>query len=549
MFIYWICLLSALHCNRVLIHGRRCCKGSSRWAPLTGFLSNTTPTVPFALSGVTVKASERDAHLSTANNGQEEYVGSSEYERLSNYFSEEQKLVDKEHFQPLKNSVVRRKVGYEGFIPKGFDLNAIVAVPELFHENFQLRKEDHWETLMQIRSLYLDKVSKEKAFQDVSQRRADLAKAYYQASESAQNTQRESNLKLRNDARTIESQIKDLTKRITQLVETLPNIVAEDVPRDEFIVQKTSNTQLPNEKTATIVPHYEVLERLSHPCTLKAAEISGTGYSAFSGDLARLERALSNFMLDTHHKLFGYKEISVPLVVGRSTIEKTGHLPRFEEDLFKLDERHQSNGERAYLIPTGEVPLIALFGNSRIALDELPVWLMACTPCFRSEIQDYGRQTRGLIRNHQFNKVELIGLCDSENSDYFHDLMISHIEFILQSLELPYRRVLLPATDIGTTSSKTVDFEVFFPSMNNYIEVSSCSNTLDYQSSRLNLFSKKKSKIHCINGSGLAIGRTLSAILENYQTADANNRIEIRIPNVLQPYLDGKEKIREPIAR
>ncbi|KAK1937261.1 hypothetical protein X943_000550 [Babesia divergens] len=514
-----------------------------------GFLRKEASLLPGTQRYVRATASEVS---DTANSGSEEsdeYCKSSDYERLCHYFSDAEKRVDAEIFAPLKGSVVRRKVGCDGFIPNSFDLDALGIVPELFHENFSLRNENHWGALMHIRALYLEKRAAEQEFESVSLRRSELAKSYHASSEAEKASLRATNLSIRNEAKSIELRIKHLNEQIQLLVETLPNIVSEDVPPTEPLVEETFPDHQPPEIPATIVPHYKVLKHFSHPCTTKSTEISGTGFSAFSGDVSRLERALVNFMLDTHYKLFGYTEVSVPLIVSQSTVKVTGHLPRFEEDLFKLDERHRSNGDCAYLIPTGEIPLLALFGNARIPRSKLPVWLMAHTPCFRSEIQDYGRQTRGLIRNHQFGKVELICLCDSERSDRFHSLMISHIEYILRALELPYRRVLLPAEQLGTTSSKTVDFEVFFPSLNNYIEVSSCSNTRDYQSTRLNLFTRPRAKVHCINGSGLAIGRTLSAILENYQSLDSNSNLEIRVPKVLQPYLDGQKTIRRPVPQ
>ncbi|ORM40617.1 Serine--tRNA ligase [Babesia sp. Xinjiang] len=446
----------------------------------------------------------------------------------------------------LRDGIVLRAEADGNLIPNSFDLTAVASVPELFHANFCLRKEDHSETLLKIHTLYFEKVSKKEELDALLARRSELSKDFHKSADPAQASLRECSLALRNEVKCLQSRVKTLDEQLSSLLCTLPNIVSEGVPETEVIVEKTSNGSAAPDTPGTIVPHYEIIERFSDVFTSKSTRISGTGFSAFSGNISRLERALSNFMLDTHHKLFGYKEVSVPFIVNEHSLESTGHLPRFEDDLFKLDERHQCNGERGYLIPTGEIPLLALLGNSRIHPDRLPLWLMAYTPCFRSEIQDYGRETRGLIRNHQFGKVELVCVCDSGSSEHFHNLMLSHIEFILKSLGLPYRRVLLPVNQLGATSSKTVDFEVFFPSLDKYIEVSSCSNTLDYQSNRLNLLTSSRSKVHCINGSGLALGRTLSAILENYQLMQKNNRLAIRVPDVLKPYLNGEQELIEP---
>ncbi|GIX65770.1 seryl-tRNA synthetase [Babesia caballi] len=475
------------------------------------------------------------------------YSDSDVYQRLSSCFTESEKTVDEQVFKSLKDSVVRLTDAGHGYVPSSFDLTALTAVPELFNENFRLRLENHWETLLQIRELYLESSAKEKELETLSTRRSELAQAFHSSPDSEKEQLRQSSLELRDAHKSLESHIKSLNDRIEALVFTLPNIVSEGVPPTEVVVEKTSGSLPSSQPQETVVPHYEVIDRLSAASVSKSIKISGTGFSAFSGDVSRLERALANYMLDTHHKLFGYTEFSVPFVVNEFALRETGHLPRFENDLYKLDERHQCGGGRGYLIPTGEIPLLALFGNTRLDFNTLPLWLATYTPCFRSEIQDYGRETRGLIRNRQFGKVELICLCDSEASAHFHDLMVSHIEYILDSLSLPYRRVLLPATQLCATSSKTVDIEVFFPSLNKYVEVSSCSNTLDYQSTRLNLLTTSRSKVHCINGSGLAIGRTLSAVLEHYQHLDSNGRLQIRVPEVLQPYLGGDHTVAEPL--
>ncbi|EDO05731.1 serine--tRNA ligase [Babesia bovis T2Bo] len=454
--------------------------------------------------------------------------------------------LDKRINEALKHNFVRRLENSTGYIPTSFDICVLAAVPELFHENFSIRHENHLDTLLNLRKLYLQKVEEESQLSQLSNRRSDLAKDYL-TSGTSQPSIKESSITLRNEIKSLEASIRKLKDDIRSLVNRLPNIVSEDVPKTDTVVQKVYSGTTKAKGQQTTIPHDEVIARFSEFFTSKSTKIAGTGFSAFSGDISRLERALINFMLDTHHKLFGYKEVSVPFVVNSSTLEATGHLQRFENDLFKLDDRHQCSGDPGYLIPTGEIPLISLLSNTRLQQNKLPLWLMAYTPCFRAEIQDYGRETRGLIRNHQFGKVELICVCDATASTDFHELMISHIEFILESLDLPYRRVLLPANELGSTSNKTIDLEVYFPSLRKYIEVSSCSNTLDYQSNKLGILTRSGSKVHCINGSGLAIGRTLSAILENYQVIKDSGRLEIAIPHILQPYLEGDQSLAEPL--
>ncbi|CDR97763.1 -Serine--tRNA ligase [Babesia bigemina] len=543
MHMHTICLSVLVGILPLLIEGCRGHFAASRYARRFGFLHPIGLKLRNASSTTRLDASGSDV---SGDASPDCYSDSETYKTLSAYFTDQERIVDEQSFGRLKNSFVRKKADGNGFIPLCFNLDALSAVPEVFHANFLSRGEDHWQTLLSIRRSYLEKVASEEELSRLSLRRSELAKAFHIAPSSDQASLRESSLALRNETKAVELHIKELNEQLDSLIRTLPNIILEDVPKTELVVEKISIDPTPS-ATTVVVPHHEVIERFSDACVSRSTKISGTGFSAYSGDISRLERALFNYMLDTHHKLFGYKELSVPFVVSASALRGTGHLPRFEEDLFKLDERHQCNGDRGYLIPTGEIPLLALFGNSRVPVDNLPLWLMTYTPCFRSEIQDYGRETRGLIRNHQFGKVELVCLCDSTGSDNFHNLMLSHIEYILDSLSLPYRRVLLPANQLGSTSSKTVDFEVYFPSLRKYIEVSSCSNTLDFQSNRLNVFSTSRSRIHCINGSGVAIGRTLSAILENHQSVGANERLEITVPQVLTPYLNGDHRLLEPL--
>lgn len=280
-----------------------------------------------------------------------------------------------------------------------------------------------------------------------------------------------------------------------------------------------------------------------------AAKISGARFSLMIGGLARLHRALAQFMLDTHTQEHGYTEIYVPYLVNADSLYGTGQLPKFEEDLFKLyQKKHESvesktgkglQEENLYLIPTSEVPLTNSARNEIISLDYLPVKLTTLTPCFRSEAGSYGKDTRGLIRQHQFEKVELVQLVHPQKSYEALEQLVGHAEKILKKLELPYRVVLLSTENMGFSAAKTYDIEVWLPAQNTYREISSCSNCEAFQARRMKARfrneSGKTELLHTLNGSGLAVGRCLVAILENYQNSDGS----ISIPKILHPYMGG----------
>ena len=251
--------------------------------------------------------------------------------------------------------------------------------------------------------------------------------------------------------------------------------------------------------------------------------------------MARLHRALTQFMLDTHTAEHGYQEVYVPYIVNEDSLYGTGQLPKFAEDLFKLEGE-----QNYYLIPTAEVPVTNLVRNEIIAEDQLPMQYTAHTPCFRSEAGSYGRDTRGLIRQHQFEKVELLHFTKPEDSDDALERLRRHAEVILEKLGLPYRTIVLCAGDTGFSASKTYDLEVWLPAQNTYREISSCSNMKDFQARRMqarfrNKETGKPELLHTLNGSGLAVGRTLVAVIENYQQEDGS----IRVPEVLLPYMGG----------
>jgi seryl-tRNA synthetase len=280
-----------------------------------------------------------------------------------------------------------------------------------------------------------------------------------------------------------------------------------------------------------------------------AVKLTGSRFAVMHGQIARLHRALAQFMLDQHIKI-GYHEVAVPFIVNAESMKGTGQLPKFEADLFKVprkvggddqDESIEAVYENFYLIPTAEVPVTNLMRDTITPAEQLPKKFVAHTPCFRSEAGSYGRDTRGMIRQHQFEKVELVQITKPEGSMTALEELTSHAEAILQKLELPYRKVLLCTGDMGFGSVKTYDLEVWLPAQNTYREISSCSNMGDFQSRRMQARFKtgqdKPELVHTLNGSGLAVGRTGVAILENYQQADGS----IKIPKALQPYMGGLE--------
>lgn len=269
-----------------------------------------------------------------------------------------------------------------------------------------------------------------------------------------------------------------------------------------------------------------------------AAKISGARFVTLIGPLAKLQRALTQFMLDMHTEEHGYTETYVPYLVNADSLQGTGQLPKFADDLFAIDNAG------LYLIPTAEVPVTNIVRDTIIAADQLPLKFVAHTPCFRSEAGSHGRDVRGLIRQHQFEKVELVQIVKPEQSAQAHEALTQDAEAVLQALKLPYRKVILCTGDLGFSSSKTYDLEVWLPSQQTYREISSCSNFHDFQARRLqarwrNPDTGKPELVHTLNGSGLAVGRTLLAVMENYQ----NEQGQIVVPDVLKPYMAGREII------
>ena len=322
----------------------------------------------------------------------------------------------------------------------------------------------------------------------------------------------------------------------------IPNVPADDVPAGD---DESKNVEVmtwgnPRLFDFEIKDHGELGETLAQGLDFMAAsKLTGSRFVVMRGATAKLHRALIQFMLDTHGKDHGYEELNVPYLVNSNSLQGTGQLPKFEEDLFKL-----RGDQEYYLIPTAEVPVTNLVRDEIIEEEQLPLKYVAHTPCFRSEAGSYGKDTKGMIRQHQFEKVELVQIVDPKQSAVALEELTSHAENILQLLGLPYRKVILCGGDLGFGSAKTYDLEVWLPSQNCYREISSCSSFTDFQARRMqarwrNPESGKPELVHTVNGSGLAVGRTLVAIFENNQQADGR----IQVPDVLIPYMDGLEYI------
>lgn len=325
------------------------------------------------------------------------------------------------------------------------------------------------------------------------------------------------------------------------LLANLPNVPAGDVPvgKDESANVELRRWGTPREFDFEPKDHVDLGETLGILDLERATKIAGSRFAILNGAGARLERALVNFMLEIHTTEHGYTETLPPYLVNRTSLFGTNQLPKFEEDLF-----HTTDERKLALIPTAEVPVTNYFANEILDASDLPKHFAAYSMCFRSEAGSYGRDTRGLIRQHQFEKVELVKLCTPENSIDEHEKLTANAERILQLLNLPYRTIVLSTGDMGFGSNKTYDIEVWMPSQHTYREISSCSNCGDFQSRRMNLRFRrgggaKPEFVHTLNGSGLAVGRTWIAIVENYQQADGS----VVIPEVLRKYMYGASRI------
>lgn len=349
-----------------------------------------------------------------------------------------------------------------------------------------------------------------------------------------------------------ETELAALLAKIDDFVSVIPNLPHESVPlgdgADDNV--ETHRWGQPRSFDFPVKDHVDIGARLGGLDFDTAAKISGARFSLMRGDVARLHRALIQFMLDVHTREHAYTEVYVPYLVNANSMFGTGQLPKFEEDLFKVsfgdsgDQRSEpAQGRAFYLIPTAEVPVTNIVRDTILPLAELPLKFVCHTPCFRSEAGSHGKDTRGMIRQHQFDKVELVRVEHPDRSWQALEELTRHAEIILEKLDLPYRRVALCTGDMGFSAAKTYDLEVWLPAQNTYREISSCSNFEAFQARRMQARFKndtgRNGLVHTLNGSGLAVGRTLVAVLENYQNADGS----VSVPHALRPYMGGLERI------
>ena len=345
---------------------------------------------------------------------------------------------------------------------------------------------------------------------------------------------------LAKDLKEKEHQLQNLQSQLQEWLMGIPNIPDESVPEGKSEEDNKIERTWREPTTLNFEPkdHVAIGEGLQQLDFETGAKITGSRFVVLQSDLAKLHRALIQFMLDMHTRAHGYTEVYVPFIVNSESLHGTGQLPKFKEDLFRLD-----TDSDYYLIPTAEVPVTNIWRNEIANIDKLPLKYVCHTPCFRSEAGSYGKDTRGLIRQHQFEKVELVQLVHPDHSWQALEDLTGHAEAVLQTLELPYRLVTLCGGDLGFSAAKTYDLEVWLPAQNCYREISSCSNFLDFQARRMKArWKDKESKpqlLHTLNGSGLAVGRTLVAILENYQNEDGS----VQIPKALVSYMNGITKL------
>jgi seryl-tRNA synthetase len=402
--------------------------------------------------------------------------------------------------------------------------------------NFAVVDRERREAIQQVETL---KAQRNKLTEEIAKLRREGADA---------TAQTEQTRTLKTQLESLEATSVTADERLREIMQTLPNLPQDSVPvgKSEHDNREEKVWGEQPKFSFTAKPHWELGEALGILDFNRAAKISGARFVVHFGQGARLERALANFMLDLHTREHGYTEVLPPSLVNSKSLFGTGQLPtKFAEDLFHCDDKgpyqtgvYQDNDH--WLIPTAEVPVTNLFRDEILEESQLPISFCAYTPCFRGEAGSYGKDVRGIIRQHQFQKVELVKFAKPEDSNSEHEALTRHAETVLERLGLPYRRMLLCTGDMGFASSKTYDLEVWLPGQNLYREISSCSNFEAFQARRANIRyrpagAKKSEFLHTLNGSGLAVGRTYLAILENYQQADGT----IKVPDVLVPYMNG----------
>lgn len=413
------------------------------------------------------------------------------------------------------------------------DLKFVRSNPEIVKEALQKRNsslslDDFLQQEEKRRKILYDveqlKAQRNSVSEEVGRRKKNGEDAQYLIQEMR---------KVGEDIKALEGQLREVEEEMERVLYEIPNIPHESVPVG---VDESKNVEIrawgtPRQFDFEPLPHYEIGEKLDIIDFNRAGKVTGARFSFYKGLGAKLERALISFMLDKHAEK-GYVEVFPPFMVHRNSMIGTGQLPKFEEDAFKVE------GTDYFLIPTAEVPVTNLYREEIIDAEKLPIYHCAYSACFRAEAGSAGRDTRGLIRQHQFNKVELVKFSLPENSYDELEKLTRDAESILQELELPYRVMNLSTGDLGFSAAKTYDLEVWLPSFNTYREISSCSNFEDFQARRANIRFRRGPKekpeyLHTLNGSGLAIGRTLAAILENYQEEDGR----VRVPKALVPYM------------
>ena len=426
------------------------------------------------------------------------------------------------------------------------DLKLIRTTPDVLDASLKRRGKDP----LSAKILELDEANRAVTteLQDLQSRRNQIAKSFGEAKRSNQDT-----TELAAEADQVKSKIAELEEKASEFGKILhdelsgiPNLVGADTPDGLDESQNVEIRKVGTPPTFSFEPkaHYDLGEALNKMDFEMAAKLTGSRFVVLYQELARLERALAAFMIDIHTSKFDYQEVYVPILVNDKTMYGTGQLPKFREDQFQTTSGY-------WMIPTAEVVLTNLVAEEILAEDQLPLRFTSYTPCFRAEAGAAGRDTRGMIRQHQFGKVELVSIVHPSKSADEHERMTKAAEEILQQLKLPYRVLTLCAGDMGFSAQKTYDLEVWLPSQKTYREISSCSNCGDFQARRMNARFKSQATadkpkpatefVHTLNGSGLAVGRTMVAILENYQQEDGS----IKIPDVLIPYMGGVDVIRK----
>jgi len=419
-----------------------------------------------------------------------------------------------------------------------FDIKKIRENPEDFDTNLAKRNFDPCSAeLIKIDEDNRKAIAKAQALQEERNSKSKLIGEYASSGKTEEaNKLKDEVSSIKSEMHELEIKQKDIAEILKNKLSIIPNLAANEVPTGGE--EANQEIKIIGEKIDLgfeAKEHFDLGENLGLMDFETAAKISGSRFVIQRGSLARLERSISNFMLDLHTTEFDYQEINVPILVKKDALYGTGQLPKFEEDLFKTINDY-------YLIPTAEVPLTNMTRDTILNSADLPLRFVAHTPCFRSEAGAAGRDTRGIMRQHQFYKVELVSLTDEKSSKGEHERMLSCAEEVLKRLGLSYRIMLLASQDMGFSANKTYDIEVWLPGQKAYREISSCSNCGDFQSRRMNSRYKDDNStkfIHTLNGSGLAIGRTLIAIMENYQNSDGS----ISIPDVLQPYMNNLKNL------